>query len=137
MSDASLSASAPVPSEKPGAGTRGIHHLALRTDDIDALAAFYREVFGLEIVRDARPVSIWLAIDHGSVLMIERRGRHEPAIVAGSMELFALAATLEQRAAIRARAARRGCLDGETEHTVYLRDPDGRRVGVSSYSFVA
>ena len=113
-----------------------VHHLALRTGDIEALAAFYTEVFGLRVVRDARPASLWLALGESSVLMIEKRGPAEPAIGAGSMEMFALAATAQQKAVIRAEALRRGCLDGETEHTVYLRDPDGRRVGASSYPFV-
>ncbi|MBI5506974.1 MAG: VOC family protein [Deltaproteobacteria bacterium] len=120
----------------PAAGAGRVHHVALRTDDVAALAAFYSEVFGLEIVRDSNTTSIWLSIGEGSVLMIEKRDPSEPAICAGSMEMFALAATPERKAAIRARAERRGCLDGETEHTVYLRDPDGRRVGASSYPLV-
>ena len=37
------------------------------------------------------------------------------------------------RDAIAARARERGCDDGATEHTRYLRDPDGRRVAVSTY----
>ncbi len=112
-----------------------IHHIALRTTDVDALVSFYTEVLGLRVVRDARPLSVWLAIDEGSVLMIEKRGPGEPAIAQGSMEMFAVAVTAQQKAAIRAVAAQRGCLDGETEHTLYLRDLDGRRVGASNYPF--
>jgi hypothetical protein len=26
-------------------------------------------------------------------------------------------------------------IEGETAYTIYVRDPDGRRVGVSSYDF--
>ncbi|MGK0362643.1 MAG: hypothetical protein ACI9U2_004964 [Bradymonadia bacterium] len=29
----------------------------------------------------------------------------------------------------------RVAIESETEHTTYFRDPDGRRVGVSNYTF--
>jgi len=126
---------APAARDASAAGAARVHHLALRTTDVDALTSFYAEVFGLRVVRDARPASVWLAIGEGSVLMIEARLAGEPAAVPGSMEMFALAATEQQKTAIRSAALKRGCLDGETEHTVYLRDPDGRRIGASSYPF--
>lgn len=110
-----------------------VHHLALRTGDVAALAAFYRDVLGLEVVRDALPRSLWLALGPGAVLMIEAREAGEPAVPAGSMEMFAVAVDDAARDAIRARAVGLGCLDGETSFTVYLRDPDGRRVGASTY----
>lgn len=117
----------------PGPASTGVHHVAIRTRDIDTLASFYTDVFGLAVVRDTRPRSVWLTLGEGSVLMIEQRRPGEPPLVAGSMEMFALAVTPERKARIRASAVGRGCLDGETEHTVYLRDPDGRRVGASTY----
>ena len=62
-----------------------IHHLALRTGDVERIVAFYCEVLGLAIVRDARPASVWLGLDDESVLMIEARGEREPPVPAGSM----------------------------------------------------
>ncbi|HEX5658413.1 MAG TPA: VOC family protein [Polyangiales bacterium] len=105
-----------------------IHHLALRTHDVDRLVAFYREWFGLHEVRDSRPRSVWLGLGEG-VLMIELANESEPSIAAGSLELLAFRVTVEQRQALRARVV----LEAETEHTLYFRDPDGRRVAVSSY----
>jgi len=110
-----------------------VHHLALRTRDVAALAAFYHDVLGLEVVRDALPHSLWLALGPGAVLMIEAREAGEPAVPAGSMELFAVGVEDAARETIRVRALERGCYDGETAFTVYLRDPDGRRVGASTY----
>lgn len=109
-----------------------IHHLALRTDDVDALARFYVEVFELSILRNERPRAIWLQLERG-VMMIERREPNEPPIPAASLELVAFAADEAFRDAVEERARERGCDDGATEHTRYLRDPDGRRVAVSTY----
>jgi len=110
-----------------------LHHVALRARDVDVTIAFYQRMFGLEIVRDQRPRSVWLGLDDGSVLMIEARAADEPAVSAGSRELFALRTTSDRKAEIKQAALTTECFDGETEHTVYLRDPDGRRVGASTY----
>jgi catechol 2,3-dioxygenase-like lactoylglutathione lyase family enzyme len=105
-----------------------IHHLALRTHDVDRLLAFYQQWFGLTLVRDLRPRSVWLGLGEG-VLMIELANDGEPGIAEGSLELVAFRVTVAERQALRSRVA----LEAETEHTLYFRDPDGRRVAVSSY----
>ena len=110
-----------------------LHHLAFRAGDLESSLAFYREVFGLEIVRDTRPRSVWLGLSDGAVLMIEARAEGEPLPAAGALDLVAFCAGEEEKRRVRAVALVRGCFDGETDHTVYLRDPDGRRVGVSTY----
>jgi hypothetical protein len=109
------------------------HHLALRTNDVIGLAAFYREMFDLIEARDLLPRAIWLGLAHDSMLMIEAREEGEPGPLPGSMEMFALRVTPSVREMIKHRAIDRGCYDGETEHTVYVRDPEGRRTGVSTF----
>ena len=110
-----------------------IHHIALRARDLDETIAFYTGVLWLREVHAARPRSVWLALADGSVVMVEARSADEPAIPAGSLELVAFRVSAERKAEIRSVALSRACFDGETEHTVYLRDPDGRRLGVSTY----
>jgi catechol 2,3-dioxygenase-like lactoylglutathione lyase family enzyme len=110
-----------------------LHHLALRTPDVSRLVTFYRAWFGLDVARDAAPRAVWLALDPMAVLMIEQAQPGEPGIPGGSLELLALALSSEERAALRERLVRAGLLEAETQHTLYFRDPDGRRVGVSSY----
>jgi catechol 2,3-dioxygenase-like lactoylglutathione lyase family enzyme len=114
-------------------GRLEVHHLAIRTQDVEATAAFYKEVLGLVEVRSERPGSVWLVLAGDAVLMVERRLAGEPSIPAGSMELVAFRVSDARKAEIRETARDRGCFDGETAHTVYFRDPDGRRVGVSTH----
>jgi hypothetical protein len=109
------------------------HHLALRTSDVPGLAAWYRDMFDLIEARDLMPKSIWLGLAHDSMLMIEAREPGEPAPTTSSLEMFAMRVTPVFRQEVKRRAVERGCLDGETEHTVYVRDPEGRRVGVSTF----
>jgi catechol 2,3-dioxygenase-like lactoylglutathione lyase family enzyme len=104
-----------------------IHHVALRTRDLPRLERFYRDVLGFRVMRrdDARG-SVWLDAD-GAVLMLERAGPGEPAVPAGTLELLAFA--VDDKEPWRARVA----VEAETAHTLYFRDPDGRRLGVSTY----
>jgi glyoxylase I family protein len=118
-------------SEKCGA--LPLHHLALRTRQVEALAGFYKGVLGLEEVRADSPRSVWLGLADGAVLMIEARGRDEPDVPTGSLELFAFRVSETRKLEIRTAAVRHGCFDGETAYTIYLRDPDGRRVGASTH----
>lgn len=110
-----------------------LHHIALRVLDLDAALQFYQHWFGLICVRDQRPRSVWLSLDPRSVLMLERRGQGEPGPSSGSLELLAFATSVEQRASQRAALIAQGMLEAETEHTLYFRDPEGRRVALSSY----
>jgi catechol 2,3-dioxygenase-like lactoylglutathione lyase family enzyme len=106
-----------------------IHHVAMRTLDLPRLEAFYAGVLGLSVLRrdDARG-SVWLDLD-GAVLMLERAAPGEPDVPQASLELLALAIDLSAREAFRAKLA----VEAETTHTLYFRDPDGRRVALSSY----
>lgn len=110
-----------------------LHHLALRTTQVDRLLAFYVEWLGLPIVRDERPRSVWLGIAPGAVLMIEHADARDPAIPRGTRELVAFAVDVSERLALRTRLVAADLLEGETAHTLYFRDPDGRRLGVSTY----
>jgi len=113
-----------------------LHHVAVRAADVDTTVTFYRDVLTLPVVRDERPRSVWLELCDGSLIMVEAREDGEPPIAPGSKELMALRVSEERKAAIRELAIARSIFDGETAHTVYLRDPDGRRIGVSTYPLI-
>lgn len=106
-----------------------VHHLAFRTDDLDALARFYADVLGLEVTRRSEGRSIWLDAD-GAILMLEKRDDGEPVVPPGSKELVAFVVS---KAVIE--RLERACvpIEARTAYTLYVRDPDGRRIGLSSY----
>jgi hypothetical protein len=105
----------------------------MRTADVEGLAEFYRLMFGLRVVRKDLPRSIWLGIGGDAVLMIEHRQPLEPVPPPGSMELLTFRVDEAAKALVRKHASDLGCYDGETEFTVYVRDPDERRIGASTY----
>jgi glyoxylase I family protein len=110
-----------------------IHHIALRTGDLPRLAAFYCGVLGLELTRRDSERSLWLRAGE-TIVMLERAEAGEPAIANGSMEMVAFAITAEERAECMRRLAAGGVdVEAETPFTLYVRDPDGRRVGLSHY----
>lgn len=111
-----------------------IHHVAYRTSDVARLATFYERVLGLE-VRKREEDRVWLAVGD-AILMIERRAPGEAEIAPGSLELLAFAVSAAERDAFGERFATHGVtIEARTTHTVYVRDPDGRRIAVSSYPF--
>ena len=109
-----------------------VHHLAFRTGDLGLLERFYVGALGLAVVR-RQERSVWLDAG-GTIIMLEMRDEGEAAHPAGSMELVAFAVASDARALAVDRLARAGVgVEASTEFTLYVRDPDGRRVGLSSY----
>src|SRR5690606_22247423 len=119
---------------RPTSGPAGLHHLALRVADLERSAAFYGGVLGLgELARHPAPPpegerlrAIWFALGD-AVLMLERalRGAGEAA---GSGHLLAL--SVDDLGAWEARLQRAGVtIDDRSAATLYVRDPDGHRVG--------
>lgn len=111
-----------------------IHHLALRVVDLERSAAFYAGVLGLRSIRRNRDDeglrSVWLAAG-GAVLMLERRLAGAGA-AEGSGHLLAL--SVEDVDAWEPRLRSAGVeIDGRSAHTLYFRDPDGHRVGLSDH----
>ncbi len=110
-----------------------IHHLALRTADVSRLERFYADVLGLDVLRRDGERSVWLDAG-GAIIMLERSSTDEPAIDPRSLELTCFAIDPAEHAAILRRLEAAGIhVEGRTAYSLYFRDPDGRRVGVSSY----
>jgi catechol 2,3-dioxygenase-like lactoylglutathione lyase family enzyme len=109
-----------------------IHHLAFRTGDLARLERFYVYALGLAAIRRNEARSVWLDAG-GALVMLEQRDEGEPP-VAASKELVAFAIGPDTRALVLERLAAAGvAIEATTEFTLYVRDPDGRRIGLSSY----
>ncbi len=118
----------------PGATSPHLHHVALRVADCEASARFYEGLLGLREVRrrtdGGAVVAIWLEAGP-TILMLERQLRGCGADE-GSGHLLALA--VDDLQAWAQRLAQRGiAVDDRTAHTLYMRDPDGHRVGLTTF----
>lgn len=117
-----------------------IHHIALGSADVARLAAFYRDVVGLpERMRRSDPagrlVSVWLDAD-GLVLMVEASDarRNRPSGVDAGWFLVAFACEASARNSRADHLVSKGVIcEGQTDYSVYFRDPDGNRFALTSY----
>lgn len=117
--------------------TRAVHHIALRCADVERTAAFYETVIGLKrnsALNDERGLrAIWLSAG-STIVMCERREPGEPSAFDGDMNLVAFAVDVSEWSELeRSLASSHVAIDGSSNFTIYLRDPDGRRVGLSSF----
>jgi glyoxylase I family protein len=111
-----------------------IHHLALRVRDPEAAAAFYTKVLGLREVRRFAEGdglrSVWLAAED-TLLMLERSLRGA-GTSDGSAHLLAFA--VEDLLSWEDRLTRAAVpISDRTPHTLYFCDPDGHRLGVTTF----
>jgi glyoxylase I family protein len=110
-----------------------VHHLAFRTRDLTRLERFYTDVLGLSIARRDGERSVWLRAG-GTVLMLEQAEEGEPAVTEGSKELVAFGIEAPDVERWRRVLEANGIVvEDETAFTLYFRDPDGRRIGLSHY----
>jgi len=116
-----------------------VHHLALRVRDVERSLGFYVGLLGLTEERrflepDGRLRSAWLRAG-AVVVMLERslRGRG-PKTGSGHLLAFAVRDLPDCE---RRLTASRVAIDDRTPRTLFLRDPDGHRVGLSDFEFEA
>ena len=114
----------------------GIHHIALRVKDCALSARFYEQAFGLREIRRVDSGeglrAVWLGAGE-TVLMLEHslKGGGSPE-GSGHVLIFEtadLAAAEERFKALGVEVTDR------TASTLYVRDPDGHRAGVSTFRF--
>ena len=104
-----------------------IDHVAVETEEPDALAAFYRRVLGARVVAEqGHPVMAYL---DGTGFAF-----HEPG---GPGPHTAIRVSEEEQAAIRRRLDEEGIDHEERDHGIgvglFFRDPDGRRLEAITY----
>jgi glyoxylase I family protein len=118
------------------------HHLAIRVRDLTAAERFYCEVLGLPVQRRWPSAdgpgdrSLWLNLGAGAFLALERAalaraplGEDDPGLhmVAFTIERHERQAWIERLTAAGAPPYR------QTDFTIYVRDPEGNRIGLSHW----
>ncbi|MBI2894097.1 MAG: VOC family protein [Deltaproteobacteria bacterium] len=130
----------------------GAHHVAIKARDVERVAGFYRDLLGLAEKRrnyyseSDRLRSVWLACEP-VVLMIEQAEAdgeaEEPASAPRwdapdrpGLHLLALRIRAQDAPRWREHLGAHGHpVVHATAHTLYVLDPEGNRVGLSSLSF--
>jgi len=108
-----------------------IDHVAVESDDPDAIASFYERVFGARVVKtEGHPVVAYL----GNTGFALHATGHAPAHTG-------IRVSEEERAAIKERLAAEGIESWERDHGLavglFFEDPDGRLIEAITYSGVA
>jgi catechol 2,3-dioxygenase-like lactoylglutathione lyase family enzyme len=124
----------------------GFHHLAIQVRDLPAVERFYKETLGLPELRRWPAAdgdgdrSVWLDVGGGAFLALERvaggaTARDDEARAQRpGLHLIALRIERAARGAWERRLAAAGApVESRTSFTLYVRDPEGNRVGLSHW----
>ena len=134
-----------APAGSSPVGTGGVDHLALICSDLEATVTFYTQVLGMRLAkvipnRD-EPSSTHIFLDMGGGNMLAffdfpKKGPAKTERGIGSMHHVALKGTSEQYVAVVKNARDQGIEHdihgGETKGSIYMRDPDGILVEVTT-----
>ncbi len=123
-------------------GPTQIHHIAVKVVDLARAEAFYVGVLGLPVKRrwslpeGGGDRSLWLDLGAGAFLALERAqaSMAEKAEDDPGIHLLALHIPRDEREAWIAKLAQAGHpVYHQTDYTLYVRDPEGNRIGLSHW----
>ena len=120
-----------------------LHHVAVQCADLARCERFYRDVLGLSLLRrwpreEGGDRSVWLSTGEGAFLALERASEAPDDTPwrdgKAGLHLVALRIPVAERARWEARLAEHGIpVVHRTRWTIYVRDPEGNRVGLSHH----
>jgi glyoxylase I family protein len=122
----------------------GFHHVALQVRNLAPMVAFYRDVLGLPLLAEhpgpgGAPRSVWMGVPDAFIALETVAGELGPPLTpfrhgAPGWFLVAFRIAAHERAQVRTALQRAGVpVEHETRWTLYLRDPEGNRVGLSHH----
>jgi glyoxylase I family protein len=125
----------------PRMETLGVHHLAVKVTDLARAESFYVGVLGLPVLRrwplaaGVGDRSLWLDLGAGVFLALERaESGADKSETAAGLHLVALRIPRSERDAWAAKLAHAGhAVYQRTDYTIYVRDPEGNRIGLSHW----
>ncbi len=122
-----------------------LHHLALQVHDLEPTVGWYREILELPLLQEWRDEagalrSVWLRLSGEAFLALERGGpkrggeAEEPGSGPAGYHLAAFRINASERQYWERRLHERGvAIEHRTRWTIYFRDPEGNRIGLSHH----
>jgi catechol 2,3-dioxygenase-like lactoylglutathione lyase family enzyme len=123
----------------------GHHHLAIQVKDLNKAERFYVDILGLKVIKrwpsedQKSERSIWLSVGAGEeFLALEACDADRPPTPFrdphGGLHLLALRIDVKDRENWEKKLVARGVeIVHRTRWTLYLRDPEGNRLGLSHF----
>ncbi|MGA7742344.1 MAG: VOC family protein [Polyangia bacterium] len=118
-----------------------VHHIAIKVRDLTRAEHFFVQTLGLVVLRrwpaqdGAGERSLWLDLGAGAFLALEKSSsQREPPADGPGLHLLALRIERAERRAWIERLANAGVpLCAQTAFTIYCKDPEGNRIGLSHW----
>jgi catechol 2,3-dioxygenase-like lactoylglutathione lyase family enzyme len=123
-------------------GVKGLHHVALRCEDLVRCEAFYGGLLGLPVLRrwpadGGGDRSVWLSAGDGFLALERAEGSARPARFEDAppgWQVVALAIPRAEREAWEERLAAAGVpLARRSPFSLFFQDPEGNRVALSHW----
>ena len=122
----------------------GFNHLAIQVRDLEKARQFYAGVLGFKEQRrhfrlDQTLRSIWMDLPQGGFIALEEIAIPPKAIEpfrseVGGLFLIAFTVSAKDRGHLEAQLRdKRVIIEHSTEWTLYIRDPEGNRIGLSHF----
>ena len=113
-----------------------LHHLAFRCNDYQRVSLFYKNLFKLKEIFSQQEYSVWLKGSDDLVFMFEKAAPEEARPESNNHELICFyAKTNEKKAMIDELKSQNIEIESQTEKTIYFRDPENRKIGISDFNF--
>ena len=119
-----------------------VHHIAIKVRDLARAEHFFVQTLGLAVLRrwpapeGSGERSLWLDLGAGAFLALERSSNQREPLAADAPGLHLLALRIEraERQAWIERLANAACRSmQQTAFTIYCKDPEGNRIGLSHW----
>lgn len=125
----------------PSLRIEGLDHVAITVADLGRSRAFYEDVLGLKRAHDEWDVPVVMAGDDGSGLALfaarDPAADHPPAQAPIRIAHIALRVGREEFERARRDLPERGVevrfSDHDIAHSIYLHDPDGHEIELTTY----
>ena len=114
-----------------------VHHIAIQVADLAAMSAFYRDLLGLTETKAARDGVTWFTAGEIILMLEPVNGAIRDEVFASStpgLHVVSFGIDVATRDAWKEKFATRPILlERETPYSLFIRDPEGNRIGLTHF----